>query len=114
MMLCSRKVPPSLSVIVITGVTTATTAVVVVPVRVVLVQGPLGPEHPVTAVLAPELVAGVVVLVPRTSVHKHSVALVTGARPDFSSVLVQGHAGGEDAIVPAVTTVILSRRFNSR
>ena len=48
------------------SVAVVTTAVIIVPVRVVLVQGPLGPEHPVAAVLAPELVASIKVLVPRT------------------------------------------------
>ena len=86
----------------------AATTVVVVPVRVVLVQGMSGPEHPVTAVLAPELVAGLIVLVPRMRMHKHPVALAAGARSDFSLVLIQSGAGRENAVQPTIATILLS------
>ena len=99
----------ALSVVtVVIVVTAASAALVVMPVRVVLVQGMPGPEHPVTAVLAPELVAGIEVLVPRTRVHKNPVALAAGARPDFSLVLIQGGAGREDLIAAAIASIILA------
>ena len=78
------------------------------PVRVVLVPGVSGPEHPVAAILAAELVAGVEVLVPRTAVHEHPVALAAGARPDLSPVLIQSGAGRKDPILSTFTSIILS------
>ena len=104
----SHNVALSVVVTVVIVVAAASAAIVVVPVRVVLVQGMSGPEHPVTAVLAPELVAGLIVLVPRMRMHKHPVALAAGARSDFSLVLIQSGAGRENAVQPTIATILLS------
>ena len=104
----SHNVALSVVVTVVIVVAAASAAIVVVPVRVVLAQGMSGPEHPVTAVLAPELVAGLIVLVPRMRMHKHPVALAAGARSDFSLVLIQSGAGRENAVQPTIATILLS------
>jgi len=78
----------------------------VVLVRVVLVQGRRGPEDAVTAIVAPELVARIEVLLLGAGVHKHSVTLLAGARPYLSQVLIQSCLSCEDNT--AAATFILT------
>lgn len=49
-------------------------------VGVVLAQGRRGPEDTVAAIVAPELMARIKMLLPGADMHKHSVTLLAGAR----------------------------------
>ena len=54
------------------------------------------PEDAVAAIIAPELVARIEVLLLGAGVHKHSVTLLAGARPYLSQVLIQSCLSCED------------------